>query len=131
MLKGTIEELLVKTSDGTYRLGELAQVAVKTNQLFVIDMINSPQYMKNVVETINKTSFNLNPQIDKTSIFLHIPKLTREHRENLTKTAKRLYDNAIVKLRDLDKKASRKVNDAKSMNADLIFYTNETVSCVV
>ena len=89
-------------------------------------MINSPQYLKKVNEAISQASLGLNPQIDKTTIFLNIPKITREHRENLAKSAKLIYEKYMKKLQDLTKKFTRKVSESKK-SSDLIFQTNETV----
>ena len=90
-------------------------------------MINSPQYIQKVFDSITKSGLSVSPQIDKTSIFLNIPKITRDHRENLSKSAKKMFEIANGKLRDLNKKASRKVSDSKTASDDLIFQTNETV----
>ncbi len=99
----------------------------KQSNLYLVDMINSPQYMKKVEEAISKANLGVNPQIDKTTIFLNIPKITREHRENLSKSAKKFYENSLKKLQDLTKKSSRKVSESKTASEDLIFQTNETV----
>lgn len=93
-------------------------------------MINSPQYMKKVEEAIAKSNLGLNPQIDKTTIFLNIPKVTREHRENLSKSAKRMFETSMTKLKELNKKFTRKVSDSKTASRDLVFQTNETVSTI-
>lgn len=124
----SIEEIQVKTPDGLFKISEIGQVISKTPSLFIIDMINSPQYISKVVDAISKSGINgINPQIDKTSIFLNVPKITREHRENLVKSAKKIFENSNGKLRDINKKYSRKVSDSKTASKDLIFQTNETV----
>lgn len=123
----SIEEITIKTPEGVFRVKEIGQVIAKQSNLYLVDMINSPQYMKKVEEAISKANLGVNPQIDKTTIFLNIPKITREHRENLSKSAKKIYENALKKLQDLIKKSSRKVSESKTASEDLIFQTNETI----
>ena len=93
-------------------------------------MINSPQYIQKVADAIHKASLGLNPQVEKTTISLIIPKLTGEHRENLAKSAGRISENYLAKLRDINKKATKKCDDckSKSVSKDLIYQTNEYVS---
>lgn len=124
----SIESIQVKTGEGVFQLGELGQVMQKTSNLFVIDMISTPQHIKTVMEAITKSSLKLNPQLDKTSILIQIPKLSREHRENLSKAAKKYLDNTMAKLRDIHNKNVKKISSAKNVSDDLIFALKETVS---
>ncbi len=48
--KGSFEEIVIKTPDGNVKLGELAQVESKSANMFMIDMVNSPEYVKNVFQ---------------------------------------------------------------------------------
>lgn len=121
----------MKTGEGMFQLGELGQVNQKTSNIFVVDMISSPQHMKAAMEAITKSSLKLNPQLDKTSILIQIPKLSREHRENLSKSAKKYFDNTIIKLRDLHNKNVKKISSAKNVSDDLIFSLKETVSYIL
>jgi len=125
--QNSIESIQVKTSEGVFQLGELGQVMQKTSNSFVVDMISSPQHIKIAMEAIAKSSLKLNPQLDKTSILIQIPKLSREHRENLSKSAKKYFEDTLSKLRDIHNKNVKKISSAKNVSADLIFSLKETV----
>ena len=55
--------------------------------------------------------------------------MTREHRENLAKNAKILFDKTKTQLTNLHSKHTKKVNSVKSKHSeDLIRSINNTVS---
>jgi ribosome recycling factor len=91
-------------------------------------MIDQPEYAKAVLEAIVKSKLNSNPTLEKTVISLPIAKITREHREKLSKTAKAKSEQAIKKIRDAESKALRKAKDNKSVSKDLIFNVSEHVN---
>lgn len=93
---GSIETLLVHVDGKDVELQELAQIVRKNPKTIIVNMINFPQTIPNVLQAIKKSGMNLNPQQDGTTLFIPIPKVTKEHRENLAKNAKTLY----VKCRD-------------------------------
>lgn len=123
----TFEQINVKTQDGTMKLGEIALVEVKNANMFIIDLINSPEYVKPVLDAILKSNLNSNPQLDKSTIYLPIAKVTREHRENMTKSAKLKCEQALKKMREAESKALRKAKDAKHVSKDLIFNVSQWV----
>lgn len=99
--------------------------------MYLIDLIRTPDYVKPVFEAIVKSKLHLNPQLDKTTIFLPIAKVTREHREQVSKTAKSKCEQAIKKIREAESKAMRRAKDAKNVSTDLIFNVNQHVSIVL
>ena len=117
----------MRTSKGIVKLGEIAPVEIKSANMLTIDMIENPDMVKLVFETISKANLNCNPQLDKTSINLPLPKVTREHRENLTKAIKTKCENAMKKLRDIESKALRKAKENKKVSKDLSFSAGEHV----
>ncbi len=121
----------MKTSDGLFKLGELALVQVKSPNLYIIDMINVPQYIPNIVESVSKSKININPQVDKTAIFLKVPQVTREHRERLFKSCKLIHQNMIQKLKDIHNANIRKADNAKNTSVDTIRAIKETVFCLL
>ena len=125
---GTFEELNIKTPKGFVKLGEIAQVDVKNQNTYTIDLINNPDYVKPIHDAIAKANLNCNPQIDKTTINLPIPKVTREHRENLVKAIKAKYDSTMKRMRETEGKALRKAKENKKVSKDLSFNTGEYVS---
>ncbi|CAF0760326.1 unnamed protein product [Brachionus calyciflorus] len=123
----TFEQINVKTQDGPMKLGEIAQVDVKSPNMFLIDLINSPDYVKPVLAAISKSNLSVNPQLDKTTIYLPIAKVTREHRESMAKSVKLKCEQALKKMRDAEGKAMRKAKDAKHVSKDLIFGVNDWI----
>ncbi|RNA18827.1 ribosome-recycling mitochondrial, partial [Brachionus plicatilis] len=123
----TFEQINVKTHDGMTKLGEIALVETKNANMFLIDLINSPEYVKPVLEALAKSNLNINPQVDKTTIYVPVAKVTREHRENMTKSAKLKCEQALKKMRDAESKALKKAKDAKHVSKDLIFNVNQWI----
>ena len=117
------EELLIKlpSDKKAHPLKELTQIIQKSPQMFMIDMSHHAQYIPNVLEAIHKSGLNVNPQQDGTTLYLPTPKITREHREELAKNAKRLADHIIVKMRDAYSRAHRNLRKQdKTLSQDLI-----------
>lgn len=104
-----------------HKLKELTQIVQKSPQMFMIDMTRHAQYIPNVLEAIQKSGLNVNPQQDGTTLFLPTPKVTREHREELAKNAKKLADQIVVKMREAYSKAHRNLKkQEKSLSRDLV-----------
>jgi ribosome recycling factor len=95
--------------------------------MYLIDLISTPDYVKLVFDAVVRSKLNPNPQLDKTTIYLPIAKITREHRETLSKTAKLKSEQTIKKIREIESKALRKAKDAKNVSKDLIFNVSEHV----
>ncbi|CAF0939236.1 unnamed protein product [Adineta ricciae] len=105
----------------SHQLKELTQIVQKSPQMFMIDMTRHAQYIPNVLEAIQKSGLNVNPQQDGTTLYLPTPKVTREHREELAKNAKKLADQIIAKMREAYSKAHRNVKkQEKTLSQDLI-----------
>jgi ribosome recycling factor len=127
ILPSTYEDLVIKTPEGPIKLGEIAQCEQKSATLYTIDLIASPEYVKPVIDAIIDSKLHSNPQLTSTTISLPIAKVTREHRENLTKTIKAKCDQALKRMREIDHKAARKVKESKSGHADLRFNVAQYV----
>ncbi len=110
------------------KLGEIAQVEVKSANLYIIDMISQPENTKAVFDAILKSKLNSNPTLEKSVISLPIAKISREHREKLSKIAKAKSEQAIKKIRDAESKALRKAKENKSVSSDLVFNVSEHVN---
>ena len=117
------EELSVSLppNNKAHQLKELTQIIQKSPQMFMIDLARHAQYIPNVLEAIQKSGLNINPQQDGTTLYLPTPKVTREHREELAKNAKKLADQIVVKMRDAYSKAHRNLKkQEKTMSRDLM-----------
>jgi ribosome recycling factor len=118
----------VKVPGGVQKLGEIAQVETKSANMFIIDLISTPDYVKPVYDAILKSNMCTNPQIEKTSIYIPLAKVTREHRENMSKTVKLKCEQHVKRMHNIEKKNVRKVQDApKPASNDLIHNTAEHV----
>jgi len=125
---GVFDQMEIETTDGVFPLIQLGQVAQKNPQLVVINMMASPQYISNVKHAIEKSGMNLNPQQDGTTLFIPLPKVTREHRENLAKSAKLMNNKTKDKLRDIQNNTLRNMKKAKdNFSSDLIHNIQETI----
>ncbi|CAF3555629.1 unnamed protein product [Rotaria sordida] len=117
------EELsvILPPNNKAHQLKELTQIIQKSPQMFMIDMTRHAQYIPNVLEAIQKSGLNVNPQQDGTTLYLPTPKVTREHREELAKNAKKLADQIIVKMREAYSKAHRNLKkQEKTLSRDLV-----------
>ncbi|XP_076436403.1 ribosome-recycling factor, mitochondrial-like [Babylonia areolata] len=115
---GVYDNLPVKTDDGVFPLVQLGQVVQKNPTLILVNMASSPQYIKAVKDALTGSGLNVNPQQEGTTIFIPVPKITREHREGLAKNAKMIHDKAKTRLRDIHNKFVKKVKAAKDHHSE-------------
>lgn len=118
------------TDDGVFPLLQIAQITYKNPALAVVDMATMPQYLKNAVQALEKSGMGLSPQQEKTSIFVPLPKVTRDHREKLAKGAKTLCTKHKDKMRDHQNNLLRNLTakaEASSASKDLKDKTREHV----
>jgi ribosome recycling factor len=124
---GAFNDLTIETTDGKFPLIQLSHVAQKGQQAIIIDLSMSPQYIP-AVKTTLINSMGLNPQQDGTTLFVNIPKVTKEHRETLAKTAKSLCNTTKTKLRDVQNKFMNDVKKKKDHHSeDLIFSVQAAI----
>lgn len=97
---GALEELSIKYEGKEYQLQELVQISRKP-KLVVLNAVAHPQSTSAIIDALRKSRLNLNPQQEKTTIYIPIPKITKEHREKLAKTAKALFHQSRDKLGDI------------------------------
>ena len=113
---GVLDDLIVGTPDGEFPLIQLGQVVQKNPQLIVIDMTGLPQYTSAVKSAIMESGMNLNPQQDGTTLFVPVPKVTREYRETLAKNAKTLCDKIKDTLRHIQNNYVKELQKAQRSN---------------
>ncbi|XP_052788922.1 ribosome-recycling factor, mitochondrial-like [Mya arenaria] len=90
---GVYGKLNIKTNDGTFPLNQIAAIVQKSPTLVVINMGKSAHYIANVMSTLTNSGMNLNPQQEgQATIYLAIPKVSTEHREKLSKSAKTIFN---------------------------------------
>ncbi|XP_046657654.1 ribosome-recycling factor, mitochondrial-like isoform X2 [Daphnia pulicaria] len=117
---GSIENLKIDHEGETYTLQEIAQIGKKGSQLLVVNLSGFPTLMRDVLKAINDSGMGLNPQQDGTTIFIPIPKVTREYRENLAKNAKTMFQKFKDHSRDIQNRYIRDVKKKeKEVSSDL------------
>ncbi|XP_067012912.1 ribosome-recycling factor, mitochondrial [Anabrus simplex] len=116
---GSIETVSVSFEGKEFMLQELAQIVRKNPKTVIINMTSFPQAIPAVLESIQKSGMNLNPQQDGTTIFIPVPKVTKEHRENLAKNAKMLFVKYRDSIRDIQNKYLKQVKRNSSISEDL------------
>ncbi|KAL2718531.1 hypothetical protein V1478_012407 [Vespula squamosa] len=115
---GAIEELPV-TLDGTqYLLQELVQIT-RTSKLVTLNASAFPQYIPNIIQVLSKNQMNLNPQQDGTIIYIPIPKVTKEYRENLSKSAKSFFIRCRDDIKDIRTQYVKKVKNVDKLPHDI------------
>ena len=67
---------------------EVAAISKRDTKRLVIDSSTFPQATVSIMQILRSSALNLNPQQEGTRIYVAIPKVTRETRENLVKSAK-------------------------------------------
>nr|CAG4638742.1 EOG090X0DUK [Cyclestheria hislopi] len=125
---GAIENLTVNIDGTKCSLQEIAQVGRKSPQLIVVNVSAFPQAIPSVLKSIQDSGMGLNPQQDGTTIFLPVPKVTREHREMLAKNAKVLFNSFKERVRDIHNKYVRDVKKKeKQVSEDLVFSVQQQI----
>ncbi|XP_020649104.3 ribosome-recycling factor, mitochondrial isoform X1 [Pogona vitticeps] len=110
---GAFHHITVVTSSGKFPLNELAQITLKSPQLMLVNMSNFPESTAAAVKAIQESGMNLNPEADGAIIRVPVPKVTREHRENLVVVAKQVTNKAKEALRKIRTRAVNQTRKAK------------------
>lgn len=116
---GAIETLKVSADGKDYELQELGQIIRKNPKTIVINLIGFPQLIPNVLQALSKSGMNLNPQQDGTTVFIPVPKVTKEHREMLAKNAKAIFIKCRDAIKDIQNDFIKKVKRKADISADL------------
>ncbi|XP_029300672.1 ribosome-recycling factor, mitochondrial [Cottoperca gobio] len=115
---GALDHIVVTTQDGKFPLNHLGQVSMKSPQLIMVNMSSFPEATAAATRALRESSMNLNPEVDGTIIKVPVPKVTREHRENLAKLAKQLGNKAKDSLRKVRANAVTKVKTVKEGHSE-------------
>ncbi|CAH3975354.1 unnamed protein product [Pieris brassicae] len=117
---GSIECLPIKYEGKDYELQELAQIIRKNPKTLVIDFSSFPQVIPDVLKAILSSGLNLNPQQDGTRLYVPVPKVTKEHRESLSRNAKALYINCRDAMKDIQNEFIKKSKKQTGVSEDLV-----------
>ncbi|NXP09275.1 RRFM protein, partial [Thinocorus orbignyianus] len=125
---GVLDHVTVVTKDGKFPLNQLGQISQKSPQLVIVNMTNFPESTAAAAKAIRESGMNLNPEVDGTLIRVPIPKVTREHRENLAKLAKQSTNKSKEALRKVRSKSVNQVKKFKSkVSEDTIWLLEKQI----
>ncbi|EDV97648.1 ribosome-recycling factor, mitochondrial [Drosophila grimshawi] len=127
---GAIDTLRIKVDGAEHELQQLAQISRKNPKTIVINMIAFPQTIPDVLRAIEKSGMNLNPQQDGTTLFIPIPKVTKEHREHLSKNAKALFIKHRDAIRDIQNAEIRKLKKQTDIAKDDVFAAQTQLTAI-
>lgn len=127
---GSIETLVVKFEGKDYELQELAQIVRKNPKTMVINFASFPQAIPNALKAIQGSGLNLNPQQDGTTLYVPVPKVTKEHREALAKNAKALYIKCRDSVKDIQADYVKKVKKQSSVSEDVVFNITKQINAM-
>lgn len=126
-LIGNIDNISVKIEDDEYPLNELAKITRKNPNLVTIDMSGFPEGLKPVLRAIAESGMGVNPQQEGTTIYLPLPKITREHRERLAKSAKTLCTKCKDDIRAVQNKYIREAKKQTELSEDLVYNSQQQI----
>ncbi|KAK3550024.1 hypothetical protein QTP86_018644 [Hemibagrus guttatus] len=110
---GALDHITVSTRDGKFPLNQLGQISMKSPQLITVNMASYPEATAAATRALQESSMKLNPEVEGTIIRVPIPKVTREHRENLAKLAKQFSNKAKESVRRVRSNALAQVKRGK------------------
>ena len=94
-----------------YPLNELAAISKKDPKKLIIDASAFPEAAPNIMTSIRESGMNLNPQQDGLTIFVPIPKVTKEFREKLAAGARKKLNECKDELRSIQNKYAKIVSE--------------------
>lgn len=115
---GSIETVKVKVDGEEHELQDIAQVIRKNPKTIVIDMIAFPQMIPAALQALEKSGLNVNPQQEGTTVYIPIPKVTKEHRTSLAKNAKSLFIKCRDQIKDAQNEMIKKVKNNTQVSED-------------
>uniref|UniRef100_A0A8C4UM15 Ribosome-recycling factor, mitochondrial n=1 Tax=Falco tinnunculus TaxID=100819 RepID=A0A8C4UM15_FALTI len=125
---GALDHIIVVTKDGKFPLNQLGQISQKSPQLILVNMTSFPESTAAATKAIRDCGMNLNPEVDGTIIRVPIPKVTREHRENLAKLAKQSTNKSKDALRKVRSKSINQVKKFKNkVSEDTIWLLEKQI----
>lgn len=127
---GSIESLAVRFEGKEYELQELAQIVRKNPKTMVINFASFPQAIPQALKAIQSSGLNLNPQQDGTTLFVPVPKVTKEHREALAKNAKALYIKCRDSIKDVQNDFIKKAKRQTGVSEDLVFNVTKQITAM-
>lgn len=115
---GSVETISVKFEGEDHELQDIAQIVRKNPKTIVVNMSAFPQAIPATLKALQQSGMNLSPQQDGTTIFIPVPKVTKEHRTNLAKSAKALFIKCRDHIKDAQNEFVKKVKNNTAIAED-------------
>lgn len=115
---GSIDTIKVKVDGEEHELQDIAQIIRKNPKTIVINMVAFPQFIKSALEALQRSGMNLNPQQEGTTLYITIPKVTKEHRMDLAKNAKAFFVKCRDNVKNVQNEFIKKVKNNTSISED-------------
>ena len=115
-----LDELEIELEGDKFPLKEVASISKRDPKRVVIDSSTFPQATASIMQTLRASTLNLNPQQEGTRIYVAIPKVTRETRETLAKSARNKMNETKIELRNIQNEYTKKVVDKQNEGASSI-----------
>lgn len=115
---GSLENLLIKHKNGKHKLQEIARISRKPKEV-ILDMSTSIEAVPGVLETLRSAEMRLNPRVDGHTIYIPIPKVTKEYREILSKSAKSICDKHVRHIKTIRDTNVRDINAQDNLPIDM------------
>ena len=94
-------------------MNEIASLSKKDPKKVIIDASAFPQAATNIMAAIRDSGMNLNPQQEGLTIYVPIPKVTKEFREKLAAGAKKKLTESKDSFRKVQNKFIKKVSESE------------------
>jgi len=130
---GLVENISVDASYGQAKINQIGHVSVLDAQTLKIECWDKGE-LKNVEKAIYDADIGLNPQNEWGSVFVRIPALTQERRQELAKHVKVLGEETKAKVRRIRQDAMKETKDMltnKEISEDQNTVNEESIESMV
>ncbi|VDM10711.1 unnamed protein product [Wuchereria bancrofti] len=109
----TYEDFVVKTEDGKqYKLNTLGRIKLVNPLLVSVDFSDNPSAIKPTRLAIEQSKLNVTPRQEGAVLYISLPRITRERRENMANVAsKKLLNDYRKALNEVYSKYDRELED--------------------
>ncbi|KOC62096.1 Ribosome-recycling factor, mitochondrial [Habropoda laboriosa] len=126
---GALEGVRITFENDEYNLEELVEISRKPNML-ILNASSFPQIIPNILESLTKSEMNLNPQQEGTTLYIQLPKVTKEHREELARRAKQYFVKCKDIIGDIRNEHIRQLKKQENAPTDLIFKAESYINAL-
>ncbi|XP_022701617.1 ribosome-recycling factor, mitochondrial-like isoform X2 [Varroa jacobsoni] len=122
-----VESIIVNFEGEEVQLCEVAQIQKKPN-LVVLQFTSFPEAIKPAMKAIQDSGMHASMQQESTFVYLHFPKVTRQQREDMAKSAKTLFQKCKDELAQAERRATKEIRSRKDgQSQDLIYNAQQQV----